>query len=160
MKKIFLTVFAVTLLTACNFSKGVKKDLTTGLSASYNGFRLDDVYLAAEDGSRLPNNKIPLGAKIRVIVNGVDNFTDKDGKVYPGCSIVLTDKQGASLLNLEDAFASMTDGTTADQAQVLQADLNNGDPMKPGETYHLKTRFFDKNNPESEILADVDLVVQ
>jgi predicted small secreted protein len=160
MKKISLTLIALALLTACNFSKGVKKDLTTGLSASYNGFALEDVYLAAEDGSRLPNNQVPLGSKIRIVVDGVENFANKDGKVFPGCTIVLTDKQGKSLLNLPDAFESLNAGTTEDQAHVLQADLSTGNPMVSGETYHLKTRFFDKNNPESEIVAEVDLVMQ
>jgi hypothetical protein len=32
--------------------------------------------------------------------------------------------------------------------------------MAAGETYHLKCRFYDKKNKESEIIVDVDLVIE
>jgi len=160
MKNIALLLASMLLCTACNFSKGMKKDLTTGLSTSYNGFAIEEAYLADENGNRLPNNQIPLGSKIQVVVTGVDNFTDKDGKVFPGCSLKLTDPSGTALLDLPDAFAEMTGGTPAAEAKVLHADLSTGNPMKVGQTYHLQTRFFDKNNQESEIVTDVDLVVR
>jgi len=45
-QKILLKIlFASFLFSSCNFSKGVKKDLSTGLSASYNGLSIEDIYL-------------------------------------------------------------------------------------------------------------------
>lgn len=153
-----LMLTGIVLLTSCHFSKGVKKDLSTGLSASYNGFSIDDIYLAKED-TRLNSNIIPLGSKINITVTGVDNFTVKNGKVFPGCTIILTNKAGKEILNLPDAFADMVNGTTAAEAKTLLATLTTGEPMAAGETYHLKTRFFDKNKKENEIVADIDLLV-
>lgn len=153
-----LMLTGIVLLTSCHFSKGVKKDLSTGLSASYNGFSIDDIYLAKED-TRLNSNIIPLGSKINITVTGVDNFTVKNGKVFPGCTIILTNKAGKEILNLPDAFADMVNGTTAAEAKTLLATLTTGEPMAAGETYHLKTRFFDKNKKENEIIADIDLLV-
>ena len=156
----FLSIAALFVFNSCQFSKGVKKDLTTGLSASYNGLTLEDIYLMDEGGNRLSQNKIKLGSKVLMVVNGVDYFTVKDGKVYPGCQIVLTDKDKKELLNLPDAFASMTNGTSPSEAKTLQASLNTGQPMVSGETYHLLVRFYDKNDNEKTILSDVDLVMQ
>jgi len=162
MKRISIMLLAlfITISFSCNYSKGVKKDLSTGLSASYNGFTIDDIYLADASETRLNNNKISLGTKIAVTAAGVDYFAIKDGKVFPGCRIILTDKNKKEILNLPDAFADMANGTTAAEAKTLQAYLTTGDPMVVGETYHLNIRFFDKNKAENEIMADVDLLMK
>jgi len=160
MKNLKMIFFLIPIIiSSCNFSKGVKKDLSTGLSASYNGFSIDDIYLAKEE-LRLNSNIISLGSKINITVTGVNNFAEKNGKVFPGCTIILTDKAGKEILNLPDAFADMVNGTTAAEAKTLLATLTTGDPMVAGETYHLKTRFFDKNKKENEIIADIDLLVK
>lgn len=162
MKKISIILFTLSLSIcfSCNFSKGVKKDLGTGLSASYNGFGIDDIYLTDAAGNRLNNNKISLGSKIAIVATGVDYFSVKDGKVFPGCRIILTDKNKKEVLNLPDAFNEMTSGTTSAEAKTLQASLNTGDPMVVGKTYHLSVRFFDKNKKENEIVADVDILMK
>jgi hypothetical protein len=157
---LFLLLFLSVWLSSCQFSKGVKKDLNTGLSASYNGFAMDDIFLADDDRNRLGSNKITLGSKLLVIASGVDYYVEKDGRVFPGCTIILTDKNKKELLNLPDAFDEMTDGIPATQAKTLQARLSTGEPMIAGETYRLNVRFFDKKKKESEIVANVDIVMQ
>ena len=158
---ILFALFCVTLHSCSGgFSKGVKKDLTTGLSASYNGFALEDIYLTDAKGNKLSDNKISLGTPLAIEAAGIENFVEKDGKVFPGCTIVLTDKAGKEILNLPDAFAEMKAGTTPAESKVLQASLNTGSPMLIGETYHLKVRFFDKNKKESEIVSNVDLMMK
>lgn len=159
--KIFTVLCIVLFYCRCSggFSKGIKKDLSTGLTATYNGFALEDIYLSSND-SRLSSNKIPLGDKVSIIASGVNNFKEKEGKVFPGCTIILTDIAGKELLNLPDAFADMAAGTTRDQAGTLRAQLNTGDPMVAGATYHLKARFFDKNNAASEIVANTDITMK
>jgi hypothetical protein len=158
-KMMFLLLGALLLFSSCNFSKGVKKDLGTGLSASYNGFSVEDIYLVSAN-QKLGSNTIAMGTKIAIVASGVENFTEKNGKVFPGCSILLTDKSGKEILNLPDAFADMVNGTTAAEAKALQASLTTGNPMMAGETYHLKARFYDKNKKESEIVANVDLLMK
>jgi len=162
MKRIsfFLFTFLVLLSFGCNFSKGVKKDLATGLSASYNGIGIDDIYLTDAADTRLNSNKITLGSKITVTASGVNYLTVKDGKVFPGCTIVLTDKNKKELINLPDAFSDMANGTPEAEAKTLQAYLTTGNPMVVGETYHLSVRFFDKHKKESEVVADVDLLMK
>jgi hypothetical protein len=148
------------LITSCQFSKGVKKDLKTGLSTSYNGLAIDDIYLADESGNRLSQNKIELGAKVLVVATGVDYFTEKGGKVFPGCQIILTDNNKTEILNLPDAFAATANGMPSAEAKTLQATLNTGQPMVTGATYHLFVRFYDKEDKEKDIVSNVDLAVQ
>jgi hypothetical protein len=157
---LIIAVFISLITISCQFSKGVKKDLNTGLSASYNGFAIDDIFLADGDKNRLINNKITLGTKLLVIATGVDYYNEKNGRVFPGCTIILTDKNKKELLNLPDAFEDMKEGTPVTEAKTLQAQLNTGEPMLPGETYHLNVRFFDKNKKENEIVANVDVVMK
>ena len=159
--KFSILLFALCfIIISCQFSKGVKKDLNTGLSASYNGLTIDDIFLTDASGKRLNDNKIKLGDKVLMVVSGVDYFTEQEGKVFPGCQIILTDKDKNELLNLPDAFADQTSGTTPAEAKTLQASLNTGQPMVSGATYHLLVRFYDKKDKEKTILSDVDLVMQ
>ncbi len=154
-------VFIAIVFYSCSggFSKGVKKDLSTGLSTSYNGFSVDDVYLTV-DGNKISSNKVTLGKEIHLVADGVDYYEEKEGKVFPGCSIILTDKTGKEILNLQDAFAELSNGVDADKAKALTATINTGSPMVVGETYHIKTRFYDKKNASNEIISNVDVVME
>ena len=162
MKTNFTNMFAFTLLVllaSCNFSTGIKKDLTTGLTSVNNGLSAEDIFLKEYEGARLLNNKVKLGSKISLAAAGIENFELKDGKVYPGCQIILTDKNKKEVINLPDAFADMVNGSTEDETKTLNATLTTGDPMVVGETYHLYVRFFDKQKKESEIVSNVDIMM-
>ncbi|MBX9784130.1 MAG: hypothetical protein K2X48_12645 [Chitinophagaceae bacterium] len=161
MKQTFVFIMTILFFTSCNFSKGVKKDLNTGLTTSYNGFAVEDVYLTeGEEGKKISSNQIALGSLINVQLTGVENYVEANGKVFPGCTIILTDKAGKELLNIPDAFSSMGDGVKKEEGNNLRAKLTTGDPMVVGETYHLKCRFYDKKNTDSEIITNVDLVMK
>jgi hypothetical protein len=162
MKSIIcFTTVLLLVFTSCNLSKGVKKDLNTGLTTSYNGFAVEDVFLTqGEDGVKLSSNKVALGTRVNVMATGVENFAETNGMVFPGCTIILTDKAGKELLNLPDAFSDMSNGLKKEEATTLRATLTTGEPMTAGETYHLKCRFYDKKKSESEIITNVDLVMQ
>lgn len=151
------------LLTACgsgSFSKGIKKDITTGLSSSYNGFSVDDIYLTDDKGNKMSNNQITLGNALLVVASGVENYKLVNGKAYPGCTIILTDKNKKELLNLPDAFASLSDGLPAAEATELKATLTTGAPMLAGETYQLYIHFYDKQNVTSGITSTVELLAK
>jgi len=161
MKNSRLFIFIVcTFLVACNFSKGVKKDLNTGLLASYNGFGVDDIYLADQSDNRLNTNKVAMGAVVKIIADGVVNYVTKEGKVFPGCTIILTDTAGKEILNVPDAFSDLADGKPQNEARALKATLTTGNPMVPGETYHFKAIFYDKLKKENTITAEVNLQMQ
>lgn len=152
-----LVPLALFFCVACNFSQGVKKDLNTGLTTHYKGFRIDDSFLANEAGNKLSSNKVEMGTTLYIIATGVSNYKAKDGRVYPGCKIVLTDAAGKELLNLPDAFADMKEGFKPEEASRLSARLSTGNPMQKDSTYNLKATFFDKENKDNLIVSEVKL---
>ena len=158
MKRLSIPVVLTLLFgMSCNFSQGVKKDLNTGLTTNYKGFRIDDCFLADEAGNKLSSNKVDMGTTLFIVATGVSNYKEKNGRVYPGCKVVLTDASGKELLNLPDAFADMKDGFKPEEATRLSARLSTGDPMQKGGNYNLKAVFFDKENKESLIVSEVKL---
>lgn len=166
MKKTsFLNVFAFALagfmLMGCQFSVGTKKDLNTGLSVSYNGFKVDDVFLTNKAGERLSSNKIPISSTIFMVANNVSNYTLRDGKAYPGCEITVKDKSGKILGHIDDAMAAYSkNGVEPASATALSANMTLRPPFLVGETYHVSVRFFDKENAKSKITGDVHIVLQ
>jgi predicted small secreted protein len=155
-----LSILTTLLFTACNFSKGVKKDLDNGLKTTWNGFAVDEVYFTDTSGSRLTSNKIALGKEVLITATGVENYTAKEGKVFPGCAITVTDKDGKEVLNIADAFASLTEGASEEDAKTLTAAVTVGSPMQAGQTYHLKAKFWDKEKTSSEIVSQADILVE
>lgn len=158
--KTFLFIIALFVLSNCNYSKGVKKDLTTGLTVKYNGFTFDDIYLADPSENRLDHNSFDLGAALMIKATDVDGFKIVNGKVFPACQIIITDKNKKELLHLQDAFTDMENGTAPEKAKVLRATVNTGSPMIQGDIYHLYVKFYDKNNIENEIVTNIDLIAK
>jgi len=166
MKKTFiLNVFAfilsVILLAGCQFSTEVKKDLKTGLTTSYNGFKVRDVFLSNFIAQRLPSNKIPLNSTFLIIATGVENYTLKNGRAYPGCEITIKDKTGKVMGHIDDAMADVKNGLMPETVTTLSARATlRQPPFVKGETYHVTVRFFDKQNSKNKINADIDIVVE
>ena len=160
MKKLIgLSLIAmVFILSACSFSKGVKKDLSTGLSYNYNGFGVENVLLVDPNNEAMHNNKVQLNTVTNMIVVGLTNYGLKDGKVFPGMKIVVTDKNGNAVINQADLFSD-TPGYPAESASQLRGSITVAQPMKSGETYHVKMRVWDKVEPANELNTEVDLVV-
>ena len=161
MKKIiyFFLVLPALVLNSCNFSAGTKKDFTTGLSQTYNGFTVDEVLLVGPDNKVMSDNKAKLGTQIAIVIQGLANYELKDNKAYPGLALNVTDKQGNAMLGSEDLFAK-NDGFSAADAAVLRGTVTIGAPMKTGETYHIKVHAWDKNKKENELTAEVDIQVE
>lgn len=154
-----MTAACALLLFACSFSAGTKKDFATGLSHSYNGFAVEEVLLVGPDNAAMTDNEVVLNSKVAIVAQGITNYELKDGKAFPGLALSLTDKTGSPVINEADLFAN-SDGYSPADASVLRGSVTVGEPMKSGETYHLKTRIWDKTNPENELTAEVDIVVK
>jgi predicted small secreted protein len=161
MAKQFITCFLLSciLFAGCNFSKGTKKDLRTGLSFSYNGFIVQDVLLIDPANKPMTDNKVQLNTQIAIIALGLNNYGLKDGKVFPGMMLSVTDKKGTAVLKADDLFAG-DQGHPPAQATELRGSITVAKPMAAGETYHVKVRIWDKVKADNELIAETDLVVQ
>jgi hypothetical protein len=161
MKNSFYLWIGVALLCgACNFSAGTNKDFATGLSYSYNGFRVERAVLVGPDNAPMGNNEVVLNTQVAVVVEGLTNYELKDDRAFPGMSMTVTDKAGVAVISEADLFAEGKDGYPAVDAAVLRGTITIGNPMVSGETYHAKIRIWDKVKPENELTAEVDLKVK
>ncbi len=142
-----------------SFSKGVKKDLSTGTTTTYSGFDVDEIYIVGAEDKQLSNNEIPLDTKFSIVYEGVENYTLKEGRAFPGLSLEVTDASGNFILNEADLFSGSEEGYSAEDASVLRGSITVGTPMVAGETYHAKIRVFDKNS-EAEIISELDFKVK
>jgi predicted small secreted protein len=165
MKKTFLLncsafILVVMVLAGCQFSTGVKKDLKTGLATSYNGFKVRDIFFSNIIAQRLTSNKIPLNSTFLIVATGVENYTLKSGRAYPGCEITIKDKTGKVMGHIDDAMADVKNGLMPESATTLSARATLRPPFVKGETYHVAVRFFDKQNSKNKITADIDIVLE
>jgi hypothetical protein len=162
MKKIkipFLLLFSCLILASCHFSKGTNTDFTTGLSYNYNGFGVGDVVLVGPDNQKMNSNKVNLDTKIAIVATGIEHYGLKDGKAFPGMSLSVSDKNGNTMLKSNDLFEG-DEGHAPEQASELRGSVTVGNPMKAGQTYHVKLHIWDKVTPENEINVETNLVVQ
>ncbi|SEW35800.1 hypothetical protein SAMN05428988_4394 [Chitinophaga sp. YR573] len=161
MKKqhIITLILSCVIFAGCNYSKGVNKDFRTGLFYSYNGFRVRDVLLIDPDNKRMTDNKVQLNSQIAIVALDISNYGLKDGKVFPGMMLLVTDKKGTPVLNAADLFDGDLGHLPAD-ASELRGDITIAQPMVAGETYHVKVRIWDKVKTDNELTAEADLVVQ
>lgn len=159
MKKVAAVFLLVPLFyTACDFSKGAKKDLGTGLSVSYNGFRIGETYLVGPDNTPVSTNEVSMNSQISILVQGIENYELKDGKAYPGLMLTVTDENGNAVIDEKDLLAG-GDGYPPTDAAILRGTVTVGSPMKSGGKYHVRMHVWDKNKTENEINAEVDIVV-
>ena len=160
MKTLTTLLIVVSTLTwcSCEFSSGVKKDFKTGLSVSNDGFSIDGTYLVGSDNIPKDDNEVPMNSTVAIVLEGIGNYELKDGKAFPGLMLTVTDAKGNAVLDEPDLFSS-NDGYSPTDASILRGTITVGNPMRSGETYHVKMRVWDKNKFENEIVAEVDIAV-
>jgi len=140
-------------------STGVKMDLSTGTKTTYSGFSVKEIYIVDAEDKALGSNEIPLDTKFSIVYQGIENYTLKDGKAFPGLSMQVSDATGNFILNEADLFGNSTEGYSAEDASILRGSVTVGTPMQSGETYHCKIRVFDKNS-DAEIVSELDFTVK
>lgn len=140
-----LGAFIVISFTACNgpVSVGIKKDLTTGLTAKYNTLEPGKVLLVMND-EVLNHTDIPLGESFILVNDNVKGLIEKDGKVSVGCSLVIKDKNGKDLLHEADLLKGEA-GVFNKDITYLKCTVSTGEPMQWEETYAVNVTFWDKN---------------
>ena len=134
-------------------------DLSTGTKTSYSGFSVEEIYIVDAEDKALSSNEIPLDTKFSIVYQGIENYTLKDGKAFPGLSMQVTDAAGNFILNEADLFSNSAEGYSAEDASILRGSVTVGTPMNSGESYHCKIRVFDKNS-NAEIVSELDFTVK
>lgn len=140
-----IAAFVFLSFMSCNthVSVGVKKDLSTGLTASYHNIEPEKVMLVMNN-EVLNHTDIPLGESFQIINDNVKGLKEKDGKISVGCSLIIKDKNGKELLNEPDLLKGEA-GIFSKDITYLKCTVNTGEPMQWEETYAVNVTFWDKN---------------
>lgn len=148
---ILTTIFCI----SCNFSKGVKKDLKTGLIYSYNGLKVESVTALDSYQKALSSNKLPEGSVLYLLMSNVENYTAVEGKAYFGCSLKVTDTDGNVVFSNDDLYKD-TDGIDINNAHNPVVSVRLVNPIVAG-TYMVETHFYDKKKPENVIDTKIEI---
>ena len=139
-------VVLTVILSACNgqtgFSKGIKKDLNTGLTASYTNMEPEKVLLIMNDAV-INHTDIPLGESFLLVNDKIKGMKVKDGKVSVGCSLKISDQKGNILLQEKDLFEGH-DLFSEKEGSLLKCTVSTGKPMQWEEKYDVAVVFWDK----------------
>lgn len=129
------------------------------MSISYNGFRVGEATLVNGENQVTTSNVVSMNEKIALVVNDIENYEEKEGRVFPVLDLIVTNKDGETTLEGKDILAS-EEGYLPQDAAVMRGTITVGNPMRSGETYHAKMTITDKLKPENVITVEVDLVVK
>lgn len=163
MRYISLISPVISLLMGCNgchFSKGFSKDLTTTLSVRYNGFTIGRFLLTDNNNRPLDDNRVRGDIPFRIVGNGIEGYTTEEGKVFPGCALTITDPTGKQILEIRDLFADNSEGISSKDAANIAAIFTIPAQAGVGKKFHVQSRIFDKKNPENEIIATANVLLQ
>jgi hypothetical protein len=143
--KIGLTLLmTVVILTGCQFSKSVKKDLISGLLTTGDGLSCDNVYLTVDSVRReLP--AFTFGEKISLNFNNIEGFKKENGAVFPGMKIYVISTAGDTVLNTDDLYSEYKGGVTLSPLLLL-ADLTVASPIRSNNEYSLHVNIWDKKS--------------
>jgi len=124
------------------------------------GLTVDKIFLAAEGKGELPKAKVKGGTNAAFVFDGLKGFTEENGKVFPGCKLTVTDKNGEIMLMNEDLFENISEeGITLEESRRITAIVNYGSPMESGNTYHVNILIFDKKNSTLRLETNADVEV-
>ncbi len=142
---LFIAAIALSaVLVSCDaqLSTGIKKDLSTGLTTSYNGLVPGETRLVMNE-EVLNHTDIPIGESFFIVNENVEGLKVKDGNISVGCSLIITDKNGKKMLEAADLFSGK-DVLPKENGRFLKCIVNTGKPMEWEENYKVVATFWDK----------------
>lgn len=145
MKSSIWVILALIILTGCNFSKSVKKDLVSGLTTKGDVLTCGDVYLTINN-ERTTRNTFRYGEMVYLIFSDMQGFAKENGNVFPSMNILVTGSDGDTALFADNLYSEYTDGMNYSPLE-LTADLTVATPMRSGREYLLTVTINDKKGP-------------
>lgn len=142
MKTTISAFLIAVLVTGCQFSKSVKKNLISGLTATGDILTCNDVYLTINN-ERSAENSFNYGEMVYLVFNDIQGFTKEGGKVFPLMQIVVTDNSGDTAIFADDLYSEYTEGMDYSPLQ-LTADVTVATPIKSGGEYTMSVKISDR----------------
>ncbi len=145
------------LLSAC--TAGVNKDLMSGLKISNSGLSYKEAYLSRAQ-IRLNTSEYNLGDTVYLYIDGIEGYTEKEGKINRGVSMLITDPEGIKTIDEIDLYASdESTGVSKEDATVTSLRLILLESFVAGKKYTWKSKIWDKNG-KGEITSEVEFTLK
>lgn len=138
---ILLLLFLV-VLSACQFSKSVQKDLASGLLTTGDGLSCENVYLSVNDETIYRNTFI-YGEEFAVNFNNIEGFTKDNDYVFPGMKLFVVSSTGDTALQAEDLYSKYINGLKLSPL-LLTSEVTVASPLKSNGDYTLYNNIWDK----------------
>lgn len=145
MKTTLSVMLIAAVLSGCNFSKSVKKDLISGLTTTGSVLTCNDVYLSVNN-ERTTRNTFYYGEMLHLIFNDIQGFSRENGKVFPSMDILVTDSAGDTILKANELYSEYSEGMDYSPLE-LTADITIASPIRSGRDYTLLVSIKDKKGP-------------
>jgi hypothetical protein len=158
-RSILLLSVCCVIFYSCGSGEHDRKDFDSGLSVSNMGLTVEDAYLVDHNNQVIDKDRVPFNKEVDIVLADVENWVLKDGKAFPGLMITVTDPNGIAIIDEADLLKN-ENGYTPEDAKMLRGKVRVGDPMKRGETYHIKMRVWDHHKPENEIITETDFMIE
>ena len=142
MKTILSVILITLILTGCNFSRSVKKDLISGLTTTGKDLTCDDVYITV-NGERTTRKSFIYGEVFYLNLSDVKGFTKENGNVFPGMKMHIVSQAGDTVFQSGDLYSGYSEGMNYSPL-LLTADLTIADPIKSKDNYTQIVNVWDK----------------
>ena len=144
MKKVKLIslIFIIAVFISCEFNQSVNKDLTTGAYSRGDGIGCDNVKIQI-NGDVDNRNEFIYGEKVNFIFNDIKGLKKENGTVFPGLSMFIVKNDNDTVLQHQDLFANLENGTDLSPLQ-LRANFTSALPNKNNEKYKVFINIWDK----------------
>ncbi|MCX6254660.1 MAG: hypothetical protein NTV31_09325, partial [Bacteroidia bacterium] len=139
------TIFAILIsvvLTGCQFSKSVKKDLISGLTITGNNLSCDEVFLSVNN-EKTDRNLFIYGETFFINYNDIKGFIRENENVFPGMELVIRNQAGDTVMQTNDLYSEYPSGINYSPL-MLTADLTVASPIKSKGEYTLYVKIWDK----------------
>ncbi|AFH50827.1 Hypothetical protein IALB_3124 [Ignavibacterium album JCM 16511] len=157
MKKLFFAFLIILLTFGCDTKKSVHKDLITGLSTEGDGLSCEEVTILS-GGKTIQRKSFIFGEEITFNFSNIEGFKEEDGKIFPGMSIVISDKNNDTIIKSDDAYQKYSEGISL-MPVILKSDLTLARPIHSGNSYSLFINIWDKKD-DGKFSAEMNFEVK
>ena len=142
MRKTIFLLLASVVFTGCKFSRSAGKDLISGLTTAGKDLSCNDVYIAV-DNDETKRNSFIYGETFVIYFNDITGFAVENGNVFPGMEIIISEKEGDTLMKADDLYEGYTEGMNYSPLK-LSADLTAATPLRSKGKYTMIINISDK----------------
>jgi hypothetical protein len=142
MKTTGLAIFVMLLITGCQFSKSVNKDLLSGLLTKGDGISCEEVYLTTGD-EKINRNTFVYGETFVVNFNNIEGLIKENESVFPEMTLMVLSTEGDTMLFADDLYSNYPDGIKLDPL-LLTSSVTVAAPMRSDQEYNLNVGIRDK----------------